>query len=606
MTSNKIRTFIDNANGVNVQSKSHANYFVHSNQVKTAKDILKDFAIDNIRWSILLAQPQSGKSGVFFTVAYMMIKNPELKKQFKIKNVYVITGMNESLLYDQFMKDFNYYLQEPEMDSNVLKNSDLKRYVDVAEKMKSRIALTAHEELIEEKIITMRKDSLFIIDESDYAANVDSKLHLFLTKVIGIEPVGNKELMTKQNVFVLSVSATAIAELLSEKLIETDETYAMAPQKGWRVLSAGKGYYGIPNMFDKKLIFESFHIKKDTIEDFEDILKLQKKRMTANKKIGYVLVRCSKKEVDYLVNSEYINKNWEVKSIHGDTSKIGLGFLKNVPTKPTLVIIKGTLRAGKRLIGKENVFMVRETPKTLSDTATQGLLGRMCGYYDKQPNGNELTHFYCDVKAAAQYVEWKNHGFKAEFSPDAKNIEKIRTLQGTNKYGFSLSAAEIPLAISFPLTIINKISEFKGGDSTEFILKTILSKYKHKANSNQIAIIEDVLTYKNKKPHLTSIYQNVTSEDVRNKQFKPLKNGSLNKKKTFTSFYMNGNGVLSIKDMNEEEYTDKVKKYLQTYFISVVVDKTNKEVVIGFGSFDKSPKVNNLKKVKETSLYCVK
>ena len=598
MINSQINRFIG-GNVCKVQSNTHPDYFVHQNQINTAKEILKDFATDTTRWSILLAQPQSGKSGVYFSVAYAIKNNEKLRNYFKVDNIFLITGMNETRLYNQFNQDVVFYLNDPKMKNCVLKNSHLKKYVFVAEKMKANSLLSQREEAIKKEINKIRKNALIIIDESHYSANNDSKLHLFLTKVVGIEPIGNKELMKKQNVFVLSVSATPIAELLSEELIKIDETYAMAPQKAWRVLIPDKTYSGIPEMFKNNVIFQSKHIKKETIDEFEEILKIQKSRMVKMNKMGYVIVRCSNKEISFLENSLYVKKNWVINHIYNENSNIELDFLEDVPNKPNLVLIKGTNRAGIRFIGKDNIFMIRETPKSLSDTTAQGLLGRVCGY-----SKNKQIHVYCDIKAAEQYVVWKEHNFDPKFSPDARNITKIVTAKGVNKYGYSLTAAAAPLLIKLPNNIINKIEHFKGGNATEFVFKNILGKDTFKLNNDHKQIIKNVLGYENKLAHMNSVYQNVTSEEVRKKQLKPLRDGAINKLKKFTSYYMNNHGTLSSNSIIDEDmYTKKVKKYLNKYFISMVVDKINNEVVFGFAKFEKPIKKERFKSVSKNSLY---
>jgi hypothetical protein len=91
---------------------------------------------------------------------------------------------------------------------------------------------------------------------------------------------------------------------------------------------------------------------------------------------------------------------------------VGRSFptLQMAPKKPSIVLIKGTLRVGK-VLPKENIGFVWENskiPKT--DTAVQGLIGRVCGYhtYDIEIYVSDSLLKKREVVMEDGKVEWMN------------------------------------------------------------------------------------------------------------------------------------------------------------------------------------------------------
>ena len=78
--------------------------YVYDNQINTAKEIIYQFYTEQNRWCLLFAEMQSGKSGTFFSVPYLISRNDIIKKKLKIDedinniNVHLLTGMNETEL----------------------------------------------------------------------------------------------------------------------------------------------------------------------------------------------------------------------------------------------------------------------------------------------------------------------------------------------------------------------------------------------------------------------------------------------------------------------------------------------------------------------------
>ena len=88
--------------------------YVYDNQLEAAKKIIFNFFIEK-RWSLLLAEMQSGKSGVFFSIPYIINENRTLVKKLNIDvfdniiNVWLLTGMMDTELTNQFKGDIESY-----------------------------------------------------------------------------------------------------------------------------------------------------------------------------------------------------------------------------------------------------------------------------------------------------------------------------------------------------------------------------------------------------------------------------------------------------------------------------------------------------------------
>lgn len=50
-------------------------WYVYDNQIETAKEIIYNFYSKQNRWCLLFAEMQSGKSGTFFSIPYIISRN---------------------------------------------------------------------------------------------------------------------------------------------------------------------------------------------------------------------------------------------------------------------------------------------------------------------------------------------------------------------------------------------------------------------------------------------------------------------------------------------------------------------------------------------------
>lgn len=400
--------------------------YVFDNQIETAKEIIFNFYTKNNknRWCLLFAEMQSGKSGTFFSVPYIVSRNKILVDKLKIDmindeiNVFLLTGMNEKELISQFEKDIISFTGM-DISKNVLHNSEMRKFLS-----KEESCWSISDSML---INRMRKNSLILIDESHYGSDRNQILDKFLRKIIKINPNGDNVPLSENNIYVVSISATPMAEFINANI--SDFKKKIIPLKN------SDGYYGIEEMFKNKKIFNSFDLKDDTSVDrfLDTIINLNKN--------GYILVRCSKKEQDRIlkrIGERRINSL--SKPIHYDQyckstilDNMGINeILHQYPSMKTIIFLKGLLRAGKR-VDTNNVIMVHDTSISNVDTTVQSLLGRCCGY-----GKNKNIDIYCDRVSAEKYKKWVENEFKLDFVPDkSKNVLK------RGKSNFHLKKIEI-------------------------------------------------------------------------------------------------------------------------------------------------------------------
>ena len=489
--------------------------YVFDNQIDTAKEIIYNFYTQQNRWCLLFAEMQSGKSGTFFSVSYIIGRNTILTKKLGIDlnsnnniNVFLLTGMNEKELIEQFEKDIVGFTGM-DIDKNVLHNSEMNsRFLKIPEEDWSN----------DDKVLIskIRKNSLILIDESHYGSDKRQVLNQFLTKIVGIKPTGDNTPLIENNIYVVSISATPMAEFIQAKNSEFKKK--IIPLKN------SDGYYGIVDMFDNNKIHNASDLKDNkSIDMFID-------RFLNIKKNGYILIRSTKYQeeikkrlgerlIDVCIecyDSDKINKN---KTIDG--------LLEEIPKKKTIIFLKGKLRAGKR-INTQNIIMIHDTAESKTDTTVQSLLGRCCGY-----NKNKDVEIYCDKFSAEKYKNWITSGFDISKTPDkAKNVISISnknyTIKPIKKIDECIIDSEY---IKEKIKIKIKSQELKG-EIIKFIIKEYNIDFGVKINYDTDVCGYSLLSPKKE----TSLNKNYYADGVMTHDYK----GHLDKKTgTFNISFIN-------------------------------------------------------------------
>lgn len=326
-------------------------------QKQAADEIIESF--EQLRWVMLSAQMQSGKTDTFYLVAFEMLRRG------LIQHVVVLCGASDRELKRQnsdrrpFICKYRKYLGNIINDENSIDN-----IISNIDDDSLFTYVFNHDMKVNMNIY---KNTLFIWDESHYAQSLGQVPTAFLTRN-GISGNGNYDSLASNSNFMLSVSATNFSEKKNmielnqnkkEVILETDSNYC-----GVKTMSENNQiqFFGNVDVFLNTALKRHQHEKKYAIIRFHSYTR---KNIECIKNYGYKVI---------IYNNKH-SKNCPIKS---------LDELNKEPTAPTVIIIQNMCRMGKR-VPKDYISFVMETsfdPKT--DTLLQGLLGRMCGYHNRR------------------------------------------------------------------------------------------------------------------------------------------------------------------------------------------------------------------------------
>jgi len=343
-------------------------------QIHAGNQIIKCFREDpnGIRWVVLLAQMQSGKTETYLFVCCELIRL-EL-----VKEVVIFSGNAETDLRDQlkteayedyelgkkidktpkFFSKYNIYLEET-------LGLTTRARTPIVNNIKASIKVLWGTEL--NKYEKSHRDTLFVWEEAHHAQTINQCPFKFLKK-IGITGDGNTNRLRKKRNFVVSISATPFSEI--------SDIYHMEQNKKIVYMRPGDGYTSVEDILTSGRL-KSFSSVESGLTSALNLPHDSPK---------YAVVRVSNKNEEN-VKRIITSNGWGFvvfDSISTGYAKI-LGEetwkgMKNAPKKDTVILLKGKCRMGKNL-DKEHVLFVMETSKTSNtDTVLQGLLGRACGY----------------------------------------------------------------------------------------------------------------------------------------------------------------------------------------------------------------------------------
>ena len=373
----------------------------HPQQITAAENI--HCAFGRLRYAMLMARCQAGKTGAYQELIRIMLENGDIQR------AYIVCGSSEILLREQAIEDTqkaNGAAYKAGTIEVIFHNDFKTTEMDIA-------------------------NALIVVDESHMVQTQGQGLDLFLSRH-GITMDGNPQTLNAQNAYIVSVDATPYSELAALKHKE-------APyEKHIEVLAPGHGYYGLEQYWGNGLIRETFYIPQNSIK-FTNIVK-----SVGNKWILMRLNTCKatlaiEKKLKELCHKNswnllnYTSEEREVAITRKEQKNLGADTpcLEDVPEVPTIVILKGTLRAGK-VVPKKHIGFVWEGAKnSKTDALVQGLPGRMCGY---------------------------------EFDGDFRPLIFVPPSSLARKEGKMVKASEIERAIMAPeMTVPTKGTNLKGG-----------------------------------------------------------------------------------------------------------------------------------------------
>lgn len=322
------------------------------------------------RWSILIAQMQSGKTFTFLLVC------SELIRLQIIESVVIFSGNAETDLKEQLVKktsgeDHEFFDAYQDYLEDVFLLNRIKRR-EIIKIIKENISVIWGSEL--NKFKEQPEKTLFIWEEAHFAQNLNQCPDKFLRQVC-IAANGDNQYLEEKHNYVLTVSATPFSELSDNIHRQQDKNVVY--------LRAGTGYNSLKNIRDSGRL-KSFKSVEDTLSQ-----ALNKEHTTSK----YAVVRMSKTNEQQLITIIQAN-HWDFviydtlgKDENGKKNKdiIYKGKqvwdnMKNTPEKDTVILLRGKCRMGKNL-EKSHILFVMETAKSSNtDTVLQSLLGRVCGY----------------------------------------------------------------------------------------------------------------------------------------------------------------------------------------------------------------------------------
>ncbi len=315
----------------------------HENQRDAAENIVRVFSEGEIAYALLWAEVQSGKTGTFHCVAQMMLNRG------LIDRVYLLCGSHEITLYNQAHKDRDTYAT-PRME----------------------IVFRQH---FERTAMNVER-TLIIVDESHLDQSQGQMLSKFLARH-GMNLSGTLPVMREKRTYILSVDATPYAEFAAH-------VHGHSLPKHVETLVPGEDYFGPQQYHGAGLIHETFSIAERP-DRFQACMAEYCIRPSK-----WCLIRVVKDETVTALSAIAAEHGYRILFYTSDRTEVAITAdertgdampsLEDAPDRPTMVVIKGRLRAGK-VVPKEHIGFVWEdaiNPKT--DTIVQSLLGRMSGY----------------------------------------------------------------------------------------------------------------------------------------------------------------------------------------------------------------------------------
>lgn len=380
---------------------------LYAEQCRIAIDIVAGFA--KSRHVVLAYHMQAGKTGIITAVLNALrgtrfdtnVPGAPLDPgaHLNIKKVLVLTGGDFRDLKEQTSADIEGFVRNGK-DVQVRKQSDMKP----------------------EKLAGTR-DTLIVVDESHYGTDKDGNVLIKGLKEVGASM--NTENLCANNNYVLSVSATANVEMLSDGDCAKHYVTPDAPD----------GYTGVKWFSENDRISgpddeDRLDFVVDAVEDA--ILRIEADDDgVSGHGSGILIIREDSSNRPRVTEEllrdrlshhggriEWMSINAKAKGGKIDYEELvdlvpncaTPGFVKTV----YCLLIKGAYRMGMRISNYDGKLMEARglSPKDyiylcvdVSDgvmTTAQGLLGRMCGYNRKHP---ERNRFVCNVQAVEKYLK---------------------------------------------------------------------------------------------------------------------------------------------------------------------------------------------------------
>ena len=381
-------------------------YTFHPQAIDTAYEIVSNWMAGGDKYSILLAQMQSGKTGTYTLTAIIMYDLG------LIDNMYIICGESSKALKKQTNFNLtNALLEYLNIKKNIITEgefSDIKRRFGIIDnsidnstirdiiakdlkidddkwltiKISSKFTIGWSQDLETMPIITNK--SLIVSEESHYANSKGNRPYTFwkknrLDKALS----GNFTALNERNIYILSVSATPFAEWTMNERVKLDlvkdEEEITFRQKDVFRMEPGPAYKGIKYYLENRKINFTANAITDCSTD-EHLRTIIRNEKYNNK---YIIIRLTKKGLGEKIRTICHENRYNYKELFGK-SELSFSLFDNQPNRTTIVVICALGRMGQDF-SKKYIGMIYEPSKAPNtDTALQAGVGRMCGYQDNE------------------------------------------------------------------------------------------------------------------------------------------------------------------------------------------------------------------------------
>jgi hypothetical protein len=344
------------------------------NQLHAGTRVLKVYKTEGKRYCMLVAYPQSGKTGTFQWVMRHMLASRQVER------VILLTGCSELDLKKQYEEDTAHY-------NRVFYEE-------------GRIVILMRQDL-EAKLPALMADevpTLIVHDESHLVQSRGQTIHkMFAT--LGITVTGDDGALAAKNLYYLSVSATPFSESSDAEHLRDKRVIFIRP---------GDGYRGIRHYYNAGLIHSTFDVgskrRLQAVVDDHGLGKWNIMRLTAKNRVK-VVEFCRERGYDVF---------------HYTSAKNDLGdidSLVDAPARTSIILVDGRLRVGKVVPKAYIGFVWENSVGAKTDTIVQGLLGRIFGYKRTEgaPKGYDGT-------------------IHAYISPTLLDVKRGQTLSEIQKY----------------------------------------------------------------------------------------------------------------------------------------------------------------------------
>jgi len=361
--------------------------YIYPNQMEDATKVANMFYDDDYRVISVIKKTKVGANGFMIALAYTMTTHTDDDFVVNPDNIRFLTGMSNKKWEDDMKHDVPTIFADKIFHHGALKDANL----------------------------TGLRDALIFVDEIDTGSNEEMVLQgaLYAAGLLDIS------LMKRNNIRFVFISATITREL--------NQLYRWGTQHAMYRMHIPSSYIGHDDFIKKEIVqefypvnsFDSAHrwVKEDLVDEYGSDYRVGLIRTTAKDR-NYIHRACMQLGVEF--------------RDHTSTDRIDDADFKKIFEQPRskhmVIAVKGLYRRAN-LIPNRWKLMVGPVHEAYSknpdaNVQTQGLLGRMTGYWrDQIESGHKTGPYRTSIKAMEQSIAAYNDPF-GRSSFDSRDFKK--------------------------------------------------------------------------------------------------------------------------------------------------------------------------------------